>query len=201
MRSTAAWSTPAKAMGSFDHHLTLTRHQGCTAAGVDAVDVHVSPHPAGGLSLRYRLHGDRRRLRLPAPAGAGPADGLWQHTCCEFFVAVPGAAAYREFNFSPSGQWAAYSFRAYREPDEGPPVITTAPSLIVRRFDAGVELTATLPAAALPAAERLTCGLAVVVEDGDGSLSYWALQHPAARPDFHRRDGFTLLVDLPEPVA
>lgn len=200
MPGAAAWSTPVSAMGRLDHRVALSRHPDSPAAGLESVDVRLSPVGAGGLALTYRLHGDSRRLRLPAPAAAGPADGLWQHTCCEFFVAEPGAAAYREFNFSPSGQWAAYSFRDYREREEGS-AVSIAPAIVVRRFDAGVELAATLPRAALPAAHRLACGLAVVVEDSDGSLSYWALRHPAGRPDFHRRDGFALLLELPEPPA
>jgi hypothetical protein len=31
-----------------------------------------------------------------------------------------------------------------------------------------------------------------VIEEGDGVLSYWALRHPAARPDFHHPEGFAL---------
>jgi hypothetical protein len=37
----------------------------------------------------------------------------------------------------------------------------------------------------------LRLGLAAVLEEGDGKLSYWALRHPAAVPDFHHRGGFT----------
>jgi hypothetical protein len=34
--------------------------------------------------------------------------------------------------------------------------------------------------------------LCVVIEELDGALSYWALRHPAPRPDFHHADGFAL---------
>jgi hypothetical protein len=34
-----------------------------------------------------------------------------------------------------------------------------------------------------------------VIESADGSISYWALRHPAGRPDFHHLDGFALLLD------
>ena len=40
-------------------------------------------------------------------------------------------------------------------------------------------------------------GLTAVIETADGQLSYWALQHPAARPDFHHRGGWQA---LPEPA-
>ena len=42
-------------------------------------------------------------------------------------------------------------------------------------------------------AKRL--GLSTVIEDGDGGISYWALAHPSAKPDFHHPDSFVL--DLP----
>jgi hypothetical protein len=31
-----------------------------------------------------------------------------------------------------------------------------------------------------------------VIEDADGSLSYWALAHPPGRPDFHHTEAFAL---------
>jgi hypothetical protein len=33
------------------------------------------------------------------------------------------------------------------------------------------------------------------VEDVDGILSYWALRHPAGKPDFHHTDAFALQLD------
>ena len=39
---------------------------------------------------------------------------------------------------------------------------------------------------------------AAVVEETDGRLSYWALTHPAERPDFHHRDGFVLVLEGPD---
>jgi hypothetical protein len=41
-------------------------------------------------------------------------------------------------------------------------------------------------------------GLSAVIEAADGALSYWALRHPAGRPDFHHPDCFAL--DLPARV-
>ena len=36
--------------------------------------------------------------------------------------------------------------------------------------------------------------LAAVLEDVRGGLSYWACSHPSARPDFHDRRGWPLVV-------
>ncbi len=40
----------------------------------------------------------------------------------------------------------------------------------------------------LPASVRL--GLSAVIEQTDGTKSYWALAHPPGKPDFHHRDCF-----------
>ena len=40
-------------------------------------------------------------------------------------------------------------------------------------------------------------GLTAVIEAQDGHLSYWALHHPAAQPDFHHRGGWTARVPAP----
>jgi hypothetical protein len=43
---------------------------------------------------------------------------------------------------------------------------------------------------ALRGAPRLLLGLSAVVEEENGTLSYWALKHPRDKPDFHCPDGF-----------
>lgn len=148
------------------------------------------------LKLRFELCGETDRLRIPAQSTVGPADGLWQHTCMELFVAEPGSPAYREFNFSPSGQWAAYGFRDERqrslEMERAHPL--TPPQIARQEKNASFTLTVSLPTSALPeTSDVLLLGLSVVVERDDGLLSYWALHHPRPdRPDFHHRDSFVL---------
>ncbi|MBA3997133.1 MAG: hypothetical protein C0466_08175 [Candidatus Accumulibacter sp.] len=157
----------------------------------------------GGLRFSFRLSGDLSGVRLPAPAPAARRDGLWRHTCCEAFVGARGAPAYREFNFSPAGAWAAYAFSAYRQAAGELPA--AAPAIRVARDDgrdgeeaASLSLFATVAADCLPpAGEGLDIGLSMVVEAADGTLSYRALRHCAERPDFHRRDSFALLLPFP----
>jgi hypothetical protein len=38
----------------------------------------------------------------------------------------------------------------------------------------------------------LALALSAVVENSDGTLSYWALKHPPGRPDFHHADAYVL---------
>ena len=144
---------------------------------------------AGDLRLAYHLQGGAQ-LRLPSPVSPGPADDLWQHTCCEAFVAGASGTGYREFNFSPSGAWAVYAFRAYRErlPDwraGAAPQIRCAPAAD------DVRLEAVIPRLLLPAAP-VRLGLSVVLETVRGEKTYWALAHVAAQPDFHLAASFTL---------
>ncbi len=162
-----------------------------------SVEVHTQ---AEGLRIHYSLQGHMAALRIPVPAAPVPTDGLWQHTCFEAFVATDGEAAYREFNFSPSSQWAAYRFSAERERDAAAEardrVLMTPP--LIQLTPRSLTLTARVAASALPRSPSvLTLGLCAVIEERDGRLSYWALQHPAERPDFHHRDGRTLRLAAP----
>lgn len=155
------------------------------------------------LQLHYQLCGDVARLRLPAPAQPGPADGLWQHTCFEAFVGVQGQSAYREYNFSPSGQWAAYRFHDQRQRDPAPDA-PEPPRIELQRGPDSLTLQACLPLAALPPAssgQPWDLGLSAVIETRDGQLSYWALQHPAERPDFHHRGGWQSPTALPAQLS
>jgi hypothetical protein len=160
------------------------------------VFVDVARSSGGGIALGFRLIGDIRRLRVPAPLTPRPRDGLWRHTCVEAFVMAGAGPGYREFNLSPSGEWAGYAFRGYREP--AAEVITLDPGILVHARDDRLDLQAVIAADALPPTSTVTplrLGLSVVAEDADGALSYWALRHPPGAPDFHHPDAFALDVD------
>ena len=160
-----------------------------------ALSVDIDWQADGALCLSYRLEAPLDQLRLPQRVASGPADDLWRHTCCEAFIAAVDGPAYREFNFSPSGQWAAYAFSTYRQrnADWKAPA---APTSRLDLQDSTMILKATLPTTLLPAG-RLQLALSAVLEQQDGSISYWALQHAAAQPDFHHRDSFVLPLNRP----
>jgi hypothetical protein len=112
---------------------------------------------------------------------------------------MPGEGAdYREFNFSPSGEWAVYDFHEYRNSNEKanvqnsllltkhPPVIKVHKS--IDTLELGVEIDQGL----LPQGDSLKLGLSVVVENVAGIKSYWAIRHPPGKPDFHHADAFAL---------
>jgi len=166
------------------------RHPGGSGRGVDAIAVAAVREASDTVAVSYRLAGALSSLRVPAPTTASRRDGLWRHTCFEAFVAPATAPAYVEFNLSPSGEWAAYRFDAYREGMaalDGP-----APRIACRARGDALELHAVLPLPSWLSGVPLRLGLTAVVEDAHGGLGYWALRHPAAAPDFHHPDGFTL---------
>ena len=140
------------------------------------------------MSLSYSLTGEIHKLRIPPPRTARIVERLWQHTCCELFVASAGEAAYHEFNFSPSGEWAAYAFTGYRS---GAALCGEefAPGISLKRSASALLLECRVRIAAAP---RLNLGVSAVIEALDGKLSYWALRHPPGKPDFHHRDAFAL---------
>jgi hypothetical protein len=112
----------------------------------------------GGLAVSYRLYGDAAQIRIPERTSASAADGLWRHTCLEAFVAAVDRPEYREFNFSPSGQWAVYRFTACRQRDFRfvPPA---APQIAFRRCADGFRLDAVIAPELLPAGALLNIGL------------------------------------------
>lgn len=145
---------------------------------------------------------------IPSPAGPSRVDRLWEHLCFEAFISASGNNSYREFNFSPSGQWAAYAFCGYRQrsPEADP---ASTPDMTISRFADALELKAVVfcdKTARAGANTTRLIGLSAVVESFDGRLSYWALRHPdgepGASPDFHDRRNFCIeLPPLAEPSS
>ena len=172
-----------------------------------------------GVTLRYLWLGSSSAIIWPQ-RGAGGVQGLqperrdflWHHTCAEWFIGETGSPAYIEFNFSPSGHWAAYRFADYRQSLgdlewAGPP-----PEIDFSLEPQRAELCAKVPWTAFTIFAGATVrqwqlGFTCVVErrngsspDGaaiadtsSGSLEYWAVTHPRAQPEFHDRRGFSVL--------
>ncbi|MCC7256877.1 MAG: DOMON-like domain-containing protein [Gammaproteobacteria bacterium] len=143
----------------------------------------------GALHLVWRLQAAPGAIRLPAATVPERRDGLWRHTCFEAFVAAPRAAGYLEFNFAPSGHWAAYAFTGYRDGMTSL-ALPVPPRAHWISGEGSIALEVTLPA--VPGAGRVEVGLCAVVEDSSGRVSHWALRHPAGAADFHHREGFVL---------
>lgn len=180
--------------------IALHPHPSTPCAAIHRFEARARFTPDAVLSLGYRLEGEMDKLGIPAPMASARADGLWRHTCCEAFLAVPGQPGYLEFNLAPSGAWAVYRFVAYRdgmataEPIE-PPLIHC------ERAADRLELSATIDLRGLLAdvGEAFRVALSAVIEDRGGALSYWALAHPEGKPDFHHEAGFALRLTPSHP--
>ena len=175
--------------------LTLVCHPQTPFKAIHGIDVVVGGAAGGSLTLAFALESDLPGLRIPEPQPSRRVHGLWRHTCFEAFVMAGKGPGYREFNFSPSGEWAAYAFHGYRE--GGELEVDLGPGIVVRRTGDRLELDAEICRDFLPPGRSLRLGLSAVLEDADGVLSYWALQHPPGKPDFHHTDAFALQLVLP----
>jgi len=166
--------------------------------GPEAAQIEVEIARSGGdrWLLSYVVTGTIGDIRLPPITDAARRDELWRHTCFEAFVRSRSNAAYYEFNFAPSTQWAAYGFTGYRS-GMSPTEIST-PAINVEADAGRFVLTAVLNPRELPGLSSgfpLQVGLSAVIEDQRGDKSYWALAHPPGKPDFHHSDGFA--IELP----
>jgi len=160
--------------------------------GIEVVTAGCRRLAPGRLRFRWQVEGNLGWLVIPAPGRGGREDGLWRHTCFEAFIAPQAAAAdYLEINASPSLAWASYAFAGYRC---GQRAALEAPleALHAERDASRLALEADLVWDA-GAAPRI--GLCAVLEELDGTLSYWALAHAPGRPDFHRRESFVFELD------
>jgi hypothetical protein len=126
------------------------------------------------------------RFVIPETPEQRRADGLWKRTCFEAFLRAEGEDGYREWNFAPSGQWAAYVFASYRE-GMVPAEVAAPPYIRMEDNFTWWALGATI---GVDAALTWQLGLSAVLEEQDGTKSYWALTHPSDRPDFHHPDCF-----------
>lgn len=126
------------------------------------------------------------RFVIPESDEPSRADELWTSTCFEAFLRETGGETYQEWNFAPSGQWAAYGFASYR--DGMAELEVGAPPYI--RMEDNLTWWALGATIAVEAGKSWDFNLTAVIEERDGTKSYWALAHAPGKPDFHSPDCF-----------
>ncbi len=80
--------------------------------------------------------------------------------------------------------------------------VAQPPHITTRATDKSHVLTTTLSLAQFRSFEDVQdwqIGLSAVIEEKAGAMSYWALNHPPGKPDFHHKDCFALT--LPAPAS
>jgi hypothetical protein len=172
----------------------LKPHPDWPCPAVERIAVEIARPAQDVISIRYEVSGRIAELRVPPMRSPVRTEELWRTTCFEAFLRPQGGEGYLEFNFAPSGEWAAYAFSAYREgmqrldPLAVPAILTSSqPDRLI--VDVSLSLSGL-------ADGPWRAGLSAVIEGRDGTKAYWAVTHPPGKADFHHRDCFAL--DLPE---
>ncbi|HEY0085114.1 MAG TPA: hypothetical protein VGB65_04305, partial [Allosphingosinicella sp.] len=101
-------------METYTAVLPLVPHPVMPPGAVNGVSVSIAWDGPGEWCLDYMVDAPPEALRLPPAVGPVRAEGLWERTCFELFLRQGDGPGYCEFNFSPSGEWAAYRLDGYR---------------------------------------------------------------------------------------
>ncbi len=147
------------------------------------------------LSIEYHLQGNLETVVIPS-AHPTPSRkfNLWESTCFEFFIGVPGNANYWEFNLSPAGDWNVFALDDYRQGLQNEPAFTSLPLSIDRSATSLILKSNIDLSQIIPTTQELELSVTAVIESSQHALSYWALTHPGTVADFHRRDSFILKI-------
>ena len=141
----------------------------------------------GSFDLDVRLFGNPLRVKLPHTDNPARSDELWRTTCFEAFIRPSDNEAYFELNLSPSGDWASYRFDSYRSGMREAKIVGHPDRDVWT--EGGVQMQkATFDLSGEPEldiSKGWDIGLSAVIEEVDGTKSYWALAHGAGPPDFH----------------
>ena len=176
--------------------LSLVPHPAFLPSSVQSVEVELTATDWEDVLLDFSISGEK--VVIPERRTPSRADNLWKSTCFEVFLRVPGLDSYYEFNFSPSCRWAAYEFDGYRTGMRDlemavDPHVDFDP-------DRPLELNVDLDLSDTPNVPMLA-SISAVIEEQDGTMSYWALAHPPGdKPDFHHRDCFVIEIPAARPA-
>jgi hypothetical protein len=166
----------------------LHRHPYTPSSNIRAVAVEIRMTDGDEMLLTFKVDGAEFLNSQPLLTSER-CDNLWTTTCFEIFIQPKDSDAYFEFNFSPSTQWAAYKFDRYRE-GLSDLALSVSPH-IQRGSDDSFIIEVDLDLSDIQNTELLVA-FSAVIEEKDGTKSYWALKHPPGKPDFHHRDCFAL---------
>lgn len=172
----------------------LAFHPAHPPLAIRSVEARIIGHDAQWLRARWKIMG-AGQLVVPAFAGKGRADGLWQTTCFELFLQAGEGPGYTEINLSPSERWNVYDFTGRRE-GMSERAMPREPECTMRRGSDMAIFDAAIPATGLPPAPW-RCGFTAVIEEQGARKSYWSLVHHGDAPDFHDPACFTHHVAAP----
>ena len=145
------------------------------------------------LSIEYQLFGDLNAISIDPSANPPSRQSyLWEATCFELFIGIPGDANYWEFNLSPSGDWAVFALDNYRQGLRDELTFSSLP-FQVDRYPNYITLSLEFDLSELILAEQdLEMSVTTVIKSSQNELSYWAITHRDKEADFHLRDSFVI---------
>jgi hypothetical protein len=184
-------------MRGLENIMHLVCHPATPSSLVESIEVTFARIDGDRLWLRYYVEMPLDSLAVPHEAEPARTDGLWKTTCFEAFLRLTGSKSYVELNASPSSQWAAYRFGDYRVGMTELPV-ETPPEIGLDMSESHFALEVDYVLSAEWAGQPLALGLSAVIEETDGTKSYWALVHPPGAPDFHHGDCFAHKLAAPD---
>jgi predicted GIY-YIG superfamily endonuclease len=189
--------TPHPARPELVEGLPLSCHPDTPSRFIRQIHVELKFNQPDWVELKFEVHGRIDHLSVPKMVVGTRSDRLWESTCFEMFSRICDYEAYEELNFSPSSKWAAYEFDSYRMGMRA--ALALDPKIAVDCSSSILRLTA--QAALAEGAGPWLLALCAVIEESDGTKSYWALAHPpGGAPDFHHPDCFALTLPAPSAV-
>lgn len=143
-----------------------------------------------GLLLQYRWVDPRKMIVMPCSqnhADLQRRSQLWEQTCFEAFWSLPGEEAYWELNANTCQEYNIYAFESYRHP-QPPQEDLNFWVTEMRQIDniLQVWLEGEIPS------EPLQFSLNAILKLPDTVCL--STQHAGSTPDFHLRQGLTLIV-------
>jgi hypothetical protein len=144
----------------------------------------------GRLSIEYQLSGDLTQVEIAPPVSPSRKLELWEATCFEFFLGVPGDRHYWEFNLSPAGDWNIFHLDDYRQGLRNELAFTSLPFTVEQQANS-LLLALEFDLSQIVSVDRsIEVSITTVIRSVGGEISYWALTHGGLEADFHRRDSF-----------
>ena len=162
----------------------------------EAIDLRVGIGWEGDESIlvvQFRVMGAIDRLKI-SPISDTPQrlTRLWETTCFECFLGALGQEQYWEVNLSPSGDWNVFHLDGYREPLREEQAIEALPFWVERDGDrTTLEMRLDIQKLGL-CRDAIELSVTSVLQETTGDISYWAVAHAGAEPDFHLRHSFVI---------
>lgn len=172
-----------------------------------------TPHPLqfevdfqlsnGKLTIVYLLTGSINQVQLlEKPLVPSPrADELWNSTCFEWFIKSNSSKKYWEFNAAPTGFWNFYELEDYRTNLKASPLVETPKFSLTQELSSSDHYQFRLEVNMidlfkneLTLSNNGRMAITSVVQWKSGEVSYYSLQHPLQKPDFHSDEGFAIFL-------